>query len=148
LRLIDDWRPEETAKYSGVSDRKSAAGYFVWFQLLGPSAIGKIVCNARESGNTQIVSTFDYRNNETPVECYRHAEIDVLLVNDLLAVYLCIEDGKLSQTFVHGLEDKRHERELGSSSLIKLIAMLIAETCDARHVDFVNRGDVCGSAPR
>src|SRR6185503_21338482 len=91
LRLVDDRRSEQAAEHAWVRDREGAAGHFVGFQLLGPGAVSKIICSACESGNAQIVSAFDYGNNQTPVECDGHPEIDVLLVNDLLAIYLCVE---------------------------------------------------------
>src|SRR5205823_14404368 len=49
LRLIDNRRAEQTAKHTGIRDRKRAAGDFVRLELFGARSIGEIVGRASQA---------------------------------------------------------------------------------------------------
>ena len=64
---------------------------------------------------------------EAPVKGHSHPEIDILFVDDLVAVDLRVKNGKLSQRFVHSFKNERHERELGIGAFVELVTILFTK---------------------
>ena len=93
---------------------------------------------SRELRQRQRVGISDHRNDQSPIESDRHSEIDIALVNDLVAVDLRIDDAMLADRGRHRLEDERHERQLRAVLRLELVLIGRAELRDIRHVDLVN----------
>src|SRR5947209_15100976 len=148
LRLVDDGRAEESAEDAGVRDGEGSARDLVGLELLGARALGQVVGGARESGDGEFVGALDDGDDQAPVERDGHAEVDVALVDDLVAADLRVEDGKLSDGLRDGLEDEGHVGELRPRALPELPFVLLAQAVDARHVYLIDGGDVRRGALR
>lgn len=148
LRLVDDGRAEEAAEDSRVGDGEGAARHLVGLELLGARTVGEVVGGLREPRDGEVVGALDDGDDETPVEGDGHPEVDVALIDDLVARDLRVEDGKLPDGLRDGLEDERHVRELRPDALLELGLLLFAQAVDARHVDLVDGGDVGARALR
>src|SRR5215208_1572049 len=107
MRLADDRRTEEPAEYTRIRDRKRSAGDFVRAKFFRPCTISKIIRRECKSGERQRVGLLDHRNDQSPIERHRHPEIDVTLVDDVLAIDLGIHDREFADRVVYGLEDER-----------------------------------------
>ena len=75
-------------------------------------------------------------------------EVDVLLVDDGVAVDAGVQDREGLERVDRGLEDERHVGELDAAPLLVGGAVLLAQLVDARHVDLEDGGDVGRGALR
>src|SRR5262245_13316430 len=92
LRLVDDWHPKLCPELAGVRDRERAAMYFVRIQTLRPCTLGDIRNRATETEYVFLVRVLDHRHDQAVVESNGDSKIDVLLVNDVIAVDRRVHD--------------------------------------------------------
>jgi len=107
---------------------------------------GQIVCRSRETRNAEVIGPLNHRDNQPRIESYCHSQVNISFIDNLIATHLRVEDRELTQSIIHGLKNKRHIGELGAGSFFKRRFVLLTQFGDARHVDFVNGGDVRRSA--
>src|SRR5687768_15450979 len=86
LRLVDQRQPVESAEDPGIGDGESSALHFIGIQLLRSGAAGQIVDAAAQPEQVLFIRLADHRHDQPVVEGYGDAEVDVLLVDDILAV--------------------------------------------------------------
>src|SRR5262245_40538563 len=96
LRLIDDRRGRISAEQAEVGDRKCAARDFIGFQLFVSRPAGEVLRGASEPENAQSIRLFNDRDNQAPIERDCHADIEIMMVDDILAFERGIDHGKYS----------------------------------------------------
>src|SRR4051794_7994157 len=142
LRLIDDRRPEKPAEYSGICDSERSALDLVRIEAFGASPLRKVVCLCRELGQRERIGVFDHRYDQAPIQGNGHPEIDIGLINDLVARHLSVNYPKTLYRVCYALKNKGHKGELRPEPLLEIILVLCTKAGDVRHVDLVNARDV------
>ena len=86
------------------------------------------------------------RDDQTPVERHGHADVDVLLVNDVGAIHRCVDDRHFLEALGARLRDERHVGEL-AAGLFVLGFLRLANLVDLGEVDLERRMHVRRCAP-
>jgi hypothetical protein len=146
LRLVDDRHPELRAELPWIRDREGAALDVIRFQLLRARALGKVGDRAAEAEQVLLVGLFDHGNDEAAFKRHCDADVDVLAVDDVVAVERGIDDGKAPQRGDHGLGNERHIRQLRPTLLV-LGFLLLANALDGREVHVEDRVHMGGGPP-
>ena len=102
--------PKRLPNDAGVGDREGAALDLVDLELLGARALGQVVHRAGEAEDVLLVGVVDHGHDQAPVERHRHADVDVLLVDDRVAVDAGVQDRERLQRVDRGLHDERAGR--------------------------------------
>src|SRR5882724_8252917 len=108
LRLIDDRRSRPSAERSGIGDRESPALYFIRFELLLSSPLAEIVDRPSQAEQRLLISAANHRDDQSPIERDCHADVIVLLVDNLIAPHRRVDDWPLLDAFDHRFDDERH----------------------------------------
>ena len=86
LRLIDDGHAELGAELARVGDRERAAVHLFGLQLFGAGAFGYIRDRTTESEHVLLVGVLHHWNDQPAFDRHGDAQVDVLLVDDVIAV--------------------------------------------------------------
>ena len=92
LRLVDDGRAEQRAEAAGVGDGERAALHLVGLELLGARARGQVGDRAAQAEHVLLVGVLDHRHDQALIERHGDADVDVLLVDDVVAVDRGVDD--------------------------------------------------------
>ncbi len=84
----------------------------------------------------------DDGDDEAPVQRDGDADVDVLVVEDGVALDGGVDDGVLAQRLHGGARDERHVGELDAVALLVLVLFLFAQLDDAGHVHLEDGVDV------
>src|SRR5262249_34035942 len=87
------------------------------------------------------VGVLDHRHDEPALRSNRHPEIEVVLVDDVVAVDRGVDRGNLVQRRHAGTREERHESEPDAVLLLEAILVLRAQRHDAAAVDLVEGGE-------
>ena len=142
LRLVDDRSARPSAKSTGICDRESPALYLVGFKLLLSRALAEIVDRPRQTKQRLLISASNHRNDQSPIERDRYADVDVFFVDDLIAPHRRVDDGPLLDTLDHRFDDKRHESELDAVARQELALQLVAKLRRLVKIDLHERSHV------
>ena len=82
----DDGRAELLAEDAGVGEGEGAAGDFVGGELLVAGAVGEVDDGARDAEEVLLFGLLDDRDDEAPLERDGDADVDVLVVEDGVAL--------------------------------------------------------------
>ena len=78
--------PNKSAENARICDRECSARDFVRVKFFCARTVGEIVGrDAPVPASDKRVGIFDDRNDQAPIESDGHPEIDIALVNDLVA---------------------------------------------------------------
>jgi len=72
------------------------------------------------------------------------SHVDVMLVDDGVAIHLRVDGRELLERLTHRAHEERHERQLDAMLLLDLLLVLVAQRIERGHVDFVERRQVRG----
>jgi len=106
LWLIDQRKSVQRFKNIWVGDGERARLHFIWVELLRMGAGRDILNRLAEVEQVLFVCISDHRNDQFVFECDRDVKVDVLLVDDVVAVDRCIDDRKLPQCVDDDLRDE------------------------------------------
>src|SRR5690606_15371880 len=109
LRGVHDRRREQRAEHAAVADRERAA-----LELLG-------------LGEREPVGVLDDGHDQALLRRDGHADVVVVLVDDVVAVDLGVELRDQLQGVDHGLDEERHEAEPHAVALLERLAVLLAQ---------------------
>ena len=84
----------------------------------------------------------DDRDDEAPVQRDGDADVDVLVVEDGVALDRGVDHGVLAQGGDGGAGDERHVGELDAVALLVLVLFFLAQADDAGHIDLEDGVDV------
>ena len=113
---------------------------------LARARVGQVGDAAAEPEQVLLVGVLQDGDDEPPVERDGDAEVDVLLVDDVVAVERRVEDRKRAQRAGDRLGDERQERQLRAVALVRRL-LLLAQLRDTREVHFEHRVDVRRGPP-
>src|SRR5688500_12488408 len=81
LPLADDRRSHQGAEDARIRDGAGAVLHFPRIELLCPRASRELVEGLRQPDDRQLIVLLDYRDDETPIECDRHADVELLSID-------------------------------------------------------------------
>ena len=134
--------PKSEPKHARVRHGERAALDLLGLQPLRTGALGQVLRGAGEAEDRLLVGVLDDRDDEAPVEGHGHPEVDVLVVDDVLAVDRGVDLRKLRDRLDRGAEDERQVRQLDAVLRQELVLVLRAEPGDVRVVDLEDGRDV------
>jgi hypothetical protein len=132
------WRPRS----------EGAAGQVIERQLAVAAAGGKRGDLAADGDEAFGVGIFHDGDDEALLGGHGDAHVDIVLVDDRVAVDLGVHHWILGQGEAGGLDEERHEGEADAVVFFHPLAEAVAEGGDRRHVDFVERRQVRGGLLR
>ena len=118
LRLVDDRHAEQRAEHAGIRDGERAAADFVRLELLRARARRQIRDRAAQAEQVLFVRVLDDGDDQPPVERDRDAEVDVLVIDDVVAVDRGVDDRHGAKRVDDGLQDERQKGQLGAGGLV------------------------------
>ena len=92
LRLVDDRHAELRAELAGVGDGERAAVHFFRLELLRARPLGDVGDRAAQPEQVLLVGVLDDRHDQAALERDGDPEVDVLLVDDVVAVERGVDD--------------------------------------------------------
>ena len=120
--------------------------HFFRLQLLGARALGDVGDRAAQAEQVLLVGVLDDRHDQPAVERDGDAEVDVLLVDDVVAVERGVDERMPAERVDDRLGDERHVGQLRAAPLVVRL-LLLADPLDGREVDVEDRVHVRRRAP-
>src|SRR5262249_34998900 len=96
LRLEDDRQAEHLTELAGVGDGEGSTLYVVGQELLRAGSIAEIADGSLQSEEALFFRVLDDRHDQSPVESYGDADIDLAMVVDIVAFDRGIDDRELT----------------------------------------------------
>ena len=90
-------------------------------------------------GDRQRVGVADDRHDQAARAADRDADVEVAVVDDVVAVDRRVDRGKLLERVHRRLDEEPHEAELDAVLLLEALLVAVAQIDDGLHVDFVER---------
>ncbi len=137
LRRIDDRRRQHRSEYAAIGNRERSAGQFLHRELAVLRAFTKIGDLLFYIGKPHLVRVAYDRNDQSARTTYRHADIEVTMVDNVVAVNRGIDHRIFLQRSNHRFDEKRHESQFYAVFLFEFFAVCLAQFDDRLHVDFV-----------
>ena len=119
VRLIDDGQSEYSAELARIGDGEGRAFHLFGLEFLAACALTQIADAALQAEEIQFVGILQHRNDQTPIERNRDAEIDVAMVANAFAFDRGVDDGKLLQRDDDGASKKRHEGQVARRDVFR-----------------------------
>ena len=112
LRLVDDRGTEERARGAVVRDGEGTARHLVWGELTLATLVGKesyLLCDA---GEAELIGITDDGHDEVAIgKGNSHTYVDVLTLDDVIAIDRCIDAREVLECACYGLDDRGHISE-------------------------------------
>ena len=108
-----DIDPCSGGKTAEIGDGEGAALHFVGLELAGARAGGEVDDGALQTGHVLLVGTADHGDDQAVFQRHRDANVDFVMVDDIVAVERCVEQREVAQRHRRGARDERQvgERE-------------------------------------
>ena len=117
---------------------KVPSGHLFGLELFGAGAVGEVGDGAAQVEQIAAAGLFDDRHDEPPVERHGNADVDVVVVDNVIANQGGVDHRNRLQRIRDGLDDEGQIGEL-STRLFILGSFGIANLRDAGKVDFEDR---------
>src|SRR6185436_3550849 len=138
LRLADDRQTEQRAENAWVRDRERAALDFFRLELFAARTRRQVLNGPAGPQHVALVRAANDRYDQSLLERDGNAEVDVFLVDDVLAVDRGVRERELPDRVDRGLRDERRVGELRTGRLVPGL-VLQPDLVDAPEVHFVRR---------
>ncbi len=140
LRRVQDGRGHERAVNTPVGDRERPALHFRHAQLAVTRLRTLFGNRLFDGGKGHGVGVVDHRHHKTRGRACGDAHVDVVLVNDVGAVNLCVDLGHFVQGVHAGLCKEGHEAQFHAVLLEEQVFVFVAQGHHLGHVDLVVGG--------
>ncbi|MNQ57715.1 hypothetical protein D3C85_718820 [compost metagenome] len=144
LRRVQDRRRHQRAVGAAVGDGEGAALHLIHGQGAVTGGLAQGADALFDARQRQGVGVAQDRNHQTLVGADGHADVVVVLVDDVRAVDLGVDGGQLAQGLNHGLGEEGHEAQLHAVALLEDFLVLGAQGHDVGHVHLVEGGQLGG----
>src|SRR5205807_688842 len=111
LRRIDDGCREQGTVNAAVADGKGAAAEILRAELVLFGATPKITNRALDFGEAQALGIPQNWNDQAFTSTNRHANVEIIAIDDISATHLGIDRRKLFEGVDAGLHEEGHEAE-------------------------------------
>ena len=140
LRRVDDGRGEHGAKGATVADGEGAAGHFFDAQFAITcldAVLGNLLLDV---GKAHLIGIAQNRHHQAARRTDRDADVEVAVVDDVVAINRCIDHRELFQGMHRRLDEEAHEADLDAMFFFELVLETLAHFHHRRHVDLVEGG--------
>src|SRR5207244_4642704 len=117
-------------------------------QLLVAGALAEIGDAALQSQEVELVGILKYRNDQSPIERNRDADVYMVVIANAFSFERGIDDRELLQADDRGANEKWHERQARAVALLESGFQLVTQIDDARQVYLEHAVDVRAGAAR
>ncbi|MNM68848.1 hypothetical protein D3C81_804160 [compost metagenome] len=140
LWRVDDRGRQHGAEGAAVRDREGTARQVVQGQLAFFGFRAEFTDFFLDVGDRQLVRVADDRHDQAAWRTDSDADVEVAVVNDVVAVNGSVDDRVLFQGGDSGLDEEGHEAQLDAVLFLELVLVLVAQVDDRLHVHFIERG--------
>src|SRR5690606_2820249 len=145
LRLADYRRAHQAAESAHVGHSESTALRIVCLQLVGACGICQAVHIASKAEHIFGISIFNYRYYQVAAwQGCSHTYIYVLLNNNLVAIYTCVDHRELADAIHNSLNEYRGKRDFFVILFLELTFHLVAPVHNIGHISLCKAGNVGG----
>src|SRR5687768_615900 len=134
---IEDRRAEKRTKHAAICDRKCSAPQILDGQFTFLGFLYIILYALFDLRKRQAVCIADDRHNQPFRGANRHANVVVVLEDQLLAVDLRVDLRERSEGADGGFYKEGHKAQLDAVALLELLVMSFAYIHHCAHVDLV-----------
>ncbi len=138
LGLTDDRQAKRRAEDARVRDGERPALHFFRLQLFAARAARQILNRAAHADHVAFVGILDDRHDQPSIQGHGDAEVDVALVDDVVAVDRGVGEREVPNHVHRRLRDKCGVRQLQPGGLVFGL-LLLANLVDAAEVHLVRR---------
>src|ERR1035437_836306 len=135
LGLINDRRAHQAAEAAEVGDGECAARHLVWFELPRAGARRQIHNGALQAEHVLLVRAANDGDDQAVVESDRDADVNFIVVDDVVAIQRGVEQGILAQDGHRGTGDERQVGAVVTVGGLELRLVLVAHARHFGHVD-------------
>ena len=140
LRRVQDRHRQHRAIDAAIRDGEGAAGHFLDGQLAVARPAAEIGDLRFDICETHLVGVAQDRHHQTLRCANGHADIVIILVDDLVAMDFRVDRGHFLQGADRRLGEEGHEAQLDAVFLLEGIAIFGPQRHQRRHVDLVEGG--------
>src|SRR5690554_4483951 len=137
LRRIDDGRGQHRPEDAAVGNGESSAGQLFKSQLAVAGSCAEVGDLLLDFSDGKLVGVTQDGYHQAARAAYGDADIEVAVIDDVLAVHRCIDNRIFLERGDSGLDEERCEAQLDSVFFLELILVFFTQIQDALHVDFV-----------
>ena len=130
-------RREHRAEHAAVGDRERAAGQLLDRELALLRALAEVGDRLLDLGERQLVGVAQDRHHQPARAAHRDADVEVAVVDDVVAVDRGVHHRELLQRVHRRLDEERHEAELHAVLLLEALLVAVAQIHHRLHVDLV-----------
>jgi len=141
LRRIDDRRRHHRAEHAAVGNREGAAGEFLDRELAVLGLDAEFGDFGFDFGDGEQLGVAQNRHHQTARAADGDADVDVAVVDDVVAVDGGVQYRVTLERRHGGLDEEAHEAETHAVRFLELLAVLLAQRHHRRHVHLVEGGE-------
>ena len=143
LRLIDDGRAHDVAEGADVGHGVCSASGIIRLELSISCSVSEVVDPRSQTDQTQLVRVVNDRHDQIAGrQRRRHAQIDLLLDDNPVAVNTGIDAREIPNGLDNGLSNQRRESQFGSVRLLEGSLVALPPLHDFGHIDLDETGYV------
>ena len=139
LRRIDDRRAHQRAEHAAVGDAERAAAQIVERERAVVRALREVADAALDAGERRAVRVAQHRHDQAFGRAHGHADVVVVLEDDLVALDLGVEAREFLQRGDRGLHEERRDAEADAVLRLERFLLSLAQRHHRRHVHFIER---------
>ena len=140
LRRVNDRGRHQRAEYAAVGNGEVTAGQIVYGQLAVAAFHGQLFDIFLDVSHTQGIHITQNRRYQAAWSRNRHADVEIVVVNHVIAIDGRVHFRVTFQRFNHRLHVEGHKAKTDTVTFFKRVAVLLAQVHDGLHVDFVEGG--------
>ncbi len=141
LRVVEDRRRQPGAVDAAVGDGEHAALEFGQLDLAVAGALAEVADGLLDAGEIELVAVADDGDHQALVGAHGHADVEEVVLDDVVAVELRVDGGHFLEGLDRGLDEEGHEAELHPVFLEEFLAVPLAQLHHGRHVHLVEGGE-------
>src|SRR5580658_3645967 len=96
LRLIDDRRADQAAEAAEIGDGERSAHHFIGLQLARTGARCQIYDGTLQAEHVLLIRGANYGDDETVFESHRNADVDLVVIADVVVIERRIQQRELT----------------------------------------------------
>ncbi len=140
LRWVDDRRGHQRTEYAAVGNGEVTAGQVIYGQLAVTAFHCQLFNILFDIRHAQQVNVTQHRSHQATWGRNRHAHVEVVVINHIVAIDGSIHFRVAFQRFNNRFHVEGHEAQTDTVTFFERFAVLLTQIHNRLHVDFVERG--------
>ena len=148
LRRVNDRGRHQRAEYAAVGNGEVTAGQVVYGQLAVAAFNSQLFDIFLDVSHTQGIHITQNRGDQTTWGRNRHADVEIVVVNHVIAIDGRVHFRVAFQRFNDSLHVEGHKAQTDTVTFFKRVTVLLTQVHDWLHVHFVEGGQHRGGVFR